>query len=244
VARWRVCYRFSNPVDVQSPITAYPSLGVSLYYNESAKLVRIEHELVANDVDGPSNVIDKSQVELRLFWELMHYQRGVSLPINNRSAQKLDQGQEEAPVHTGIRSTLSRFSVCKAIVMPDDKVFKRTNNRLIVWLWLANMARQAIDTPKDNAEAIRNYYMIWEDLHGTPDKPTTPKEARELKLIRDLVSHGYKVNNKELRKLTLDQCGREINQFDPTDKTQQCLVHRYRTIGHDLIEAELDRMLK
>jgi hypothetical protein len=86
--------------------------------------------------------------------------------------------------------------------------------------------------------------MVWEDLHGTPNDQTKPKEAWELKLIRDLVSHGYKLFNKDLRKLTIDQCGRVINQFDPIDKVQWYLVHRYRTIGHGLIEAELDHKLR
>jgi hypothetical protein len=184
----------------------------------------------------------KSQEELMLFWEVLHFRRGIPLPISNTSAIKLDP-EEIAPVYPRMQDAQTRFGLCNAIVMPHDQVFMRTANRLLVWLWLANKARHTIDTPDGNADAIRNYYMIWEDLYGIPDVKTTPKEAFELKLIRDLVSHGYKLGNKELRKLTMNQYGRAINQFDPTDRVHQCLVGQYRTIGRELVERELDQKI-
>jgi hypothetical protein len=204
--------------------------------------VRVEHDFYTEDKTEPIKVMISSQDRLKLFWELLHFQRGIPLRINDISATKLDY-EELAPIHTGMTSIMSRVTICKSTVMPDDKVFMRNNNRLHVWLWLANKARHFIDTPDGSADAIRNYYMIWEDLHGEPNENTKPVEAWELKLIRDLVSHGYKLGNKELRKLTKAQCGKPVNQFDPTNSVQQSLVHRYRTIGRELVEAELDRMM-
>jgi hypothetical protein len=242
LTRWKVSYSFSSPVIVQSPVSAYSHLGISLHYEHDTQLLRVEHDFYADEKTEAIKVIIKSQDQLKLFWELLHYQRGIPLPINDISATKLDP--EGLPrIHTGMTSIMSRASICKAIVMRDEKVFIRNDNRLLVWLWLANKARHFIDTPDGNVDAIRNYYMIWEDLYGEPNKNTKPVEAWELKLIRDLVSHGYKLGNKELRKLTKAQCGKPVNQFDPTDSVQQSLVHRYRTIGRELVEAELDRMM-
>jgi hypothetical protein len=248
VARWRVCYSFSSPVDVQGPVSAYSNLGVSLYYDESgAKLVRVEHELETDDMYERSQVVDKSQENLKSFWELLEYLRGLPLPINDRSA-KLENGKGALATHTATFSTQARFSLCEVIRMPDSKVFKRPDNRLLVWLWLANKARDFSETPDGDANAIRNYYMIWEDLPDRAKDDDTRIRASGLKCVRNFVSHGEvfrgvrKRLKDECKKIQADYTGR-VNRFDPTDKVHRDLVHQYRTIGRELVKRELDRII-
>ena len=238
--RWKVSYTFSGAVDVQNPIVAYDSIGVSLYYNGNNKLIRVEHELDVDNLLEKYEVINTSQEQLKFFWELLHYQRGISLPISHLTVEIINPATGVRPIRTGVATIISHAAICRSIKMPDPRVFKLENNRLLVWFRLANEARDS----KSAVDAIRNYYMIWEDSHGVPTKANAPKEAIELKFVRDFVSHGLKLENPELLKFIEDQFGKSINQFDPTDAVQQDFVNRYRTLGRNLVETELDRLLE
>mgnify|MGYP007084712070 CR=1 FL=1 len=78
--------------------------------------------------------------------------------------------------------------------MPDPKVFSHVPARLPAWLRLANDASDS----NDPVDAIRDYYMIWEDLHPAWKIQDGPAEATDLKLTRDFVSHGGKLKNKDV----------------------------------------------
>jgi hypothetical protein len=123
--------------------------------------------------------------------------------------------------------------------MPKAEVFTNSDYRLLVWLRLANEARNAASS----ANAIRNYYMIWEDEHGTPEGTNAQTEALELKFVRHFVSHGEKLVDSKLLDFLKKQIGKHTEQYDPTDSTHQVLVERYRAIGRTLIESELECLI-
>ena len=124
--------------------------------------------------------------------------------------------------------------------MPDPKVFSHVPARLLAWLRLANDASGS----NDPVDAIRDYYMIWEDMHPAWKIQDGPAEATDLKLTRDFVSHGGKLKNKDVLDFVERNLGRRIEQFDPTDRAQQQFVSSQRKSARDLIEAELDKLLR
>ncbi len=123
--------------------------------------------------------------------------------------------------------------------MPNPTIFTTSNTRLLVWLRLANEARNATI----HADAIRNYYMISEDMHGRPQPSAAPTAEIELKFIRDFVSHGEALRNCCLLAFIQQELGRPVDQYDPTDNDQQQFVHRQRQLARELIEGELNRLL-
>ncbi len=198
--------------------------------------MRVEHELNIDSSSKPDEVVNISQEQLKFFWELLYYQRGVSLLISQRIAEKIESLISVQPKCTGVCIMMSDAKICVLIKMPDSKLFERENNRLSVWLRLASEARNS----KSSVDAIRNYYMILEDLYSS----ILDKEAiKELKFVRDFVSHGEKLGNSDLLKFIKDQFGKSIDQFDPTDTVQQNFVDRYRTLGRNLVEKELNKSL-
>lgn len=236
--RWKVVHRFSVGIDVQNIVMAYQDMAVSLHYDGN-KLTRIEHELDCEDGLEPSQVINTSRHRLKLFLELLRYRRGISLPDISSAAEKLQLVNGTPLVGTGFVDVAVSVSICSSIVMPDPKVFSDAPARLLVWLRLANDASNSSDA----AYAIRNYHMIWEDLHPAWEYKDGPTEATELKLVRDFVSHGKKLKNKDVLDLAERNLGRRIEQFDPTDRAQQQFVSSQRKSARNLIESELDKLL-
>jgi hypothetical protein len=238
MVRWKVVHEFSAGVDVQNPIVGYPSIGVSLYYNGN-KLMRVEHELELDDNIEPDQVISTSRDDLKLFWELLQYRRGMSLPDIHRKVEKVQPADSSQPVGIGYKNIPTLFNLCLSVILPDPNVFSDTNNRLLVWLRLANDASGSDDA----ADAIRNYYMIWEDWHPSWKIRNGPTEATELKLVRDFVSHGEELRNCHVLDFIKRKLGKPIKQFDPTDIAQQQLVALQRTEARNFIEKELNKLL-
>ena len=235
--QWKVIHRFSHGVLVQNPITDYQNIGLFLYY-EGNKLMRVEHDLDCDDKLEPHRVISLSQQRLGLFWTLLRYRRGVSLPNISSVAQKVGPSNSSPAKSTGFVDVAATVLICSSIVMPDPKVFSDVPARLLVWLRLANDALDSVDP----AYAIRNYYMIWEDLYPDWKIQEGPTEAKELKLVRDFVSHA-KINNPEVLDFVEKNVGKRIKQYDPADKKQQQFLTSCRGTARKLIEAELDKSL-
>lgn len=238
VARWKVIHRFSVGVDVQNPITVYQNMAVSLYYDGN-KLMRVEHELDCDDSLEPDQIVNASQEVLKLFWELLRYRRGISLPDIVSVAQKVQPANGSSPKSTGFADVTIRVLVCNSIVMPDPSVFSRAPARLLVWLRLANDASDSSDA----TDAIRDYYMIWEDMHPAWRIQDGPTEATELKLVRDFVSHGKELTNPDVLELVKRKLGKPVKQFDPTDMAQQQFVSLHRMSARNLVETELNKLL-
>lgn len=237
VAQWKVIHQFLAGVEVQNPIPAYQNLVVSLHYEDN-KLKLIEHELDCDDNLEPYQVVITSQERLKLFWELLRYRWGVSLPDIYSVAQKVEPANGSPAKSTGFVNIAATALICSSIVMPDPKVFSHAPSRLLVWLRLANDASDSGDA----AYAIRNYYMIWEDLHLGSKVQDWPAEAKELKWVRDFVSHA-KIGNCDVLNFVERSLGRRIKQFDPNDSAQQQFVSSQRKSARSLIEAELDKLL-
>jgi len=237
LVRWRVSHKFADGVVVRNPIKAYANLGISLDYDGN-KLTCVVHELDCDNKLEPSKVISISKERLNLFWELLRYRRGVSLPDIDSVAQKVPFVDGSPITGTGVIDVAVRALICSSIDMPKPKVFSEVSGRLFVWLRLMNDASDS----KDAAYAIRNYYMVWEDLHPGWEYKKWPKEARELKFVRDFVSHA-KVNSPNLLDFIESGLRQRCEQFDPTDNAQQQFVSSHRNSARSLIEKELNQLL-
>ena len=236
MARWKVVHQFSEGIFVQNPTIGYPSIGVSLYYDGN-KLMRVEHELEVDDELEPYRVVDTSRDALDLFWELLRYRRGISLPSTQRTASKIKPVDNSQPIGVGFADVTTRVAICLPVVMPDPSLFSHANSRLLVWLRLWNDASDS-DSATD---AIRNYYMILEDMYSDR-KDNMPTEVENLKLVRHLVSHGNKPH-RETREFVEKHLGKSIEKFDPTDKAQQQFIRSWRTSARNLVEMEINKRL-
>lgn len=234
----KVSFHLTAPVDVGNVITEYPDLGLSLAYDADNKLVRVDHYISYESNLTEDELVAMSQSHLKLFWELMHFRRGLPLQVSKHSVERLQADGSRISPHTNIVSIQSRAAICRSITMPAPRFFTSAASRFPAWLRLANEARDA--PPVD---AVRNYYMIWEDIHGTPTRTNAPAEALELKFVRDFVSHGESLKNSDLLTFLELKLGRHTRQFDPTDRSHRDLVNLYRTKARTLIESEIERLI-
>lgn len=238
MARWNVVHEFSVGVDVKDLVPTYPSIGLSLFYN-SNKLIRIEHEFDTDDALDPIQAISTSNEALKLFWELLQYRRGIALPHCTSTARKLQPVNGSSPMGVRFADIGARVSICLPVVLPNPGFFSHADNRLVAWLRLANEAA----TSNTGADAIRNYYMIWEDLHPRWKSGRGPKEADELSYVRDFVSHGEEIKNADVLEFIKRKLGKPVKQFDPSDVAQLQFVALQRTAARNLVEKELNKLL-
>jgi hypothetical protein len=237
--RWKTTYTLAQAVEIDNPIGSYPDIGISLFYDTDGKLIRVEHQLDTEDTATVDDVFALSQQHLELFWEVLHYQRGFPLTISSRSAEQIQAIPGAPSIRTSeVRLTFTA-AICRVIEMPDQGLFTSPNSRLIVWLRLANEARSAVI----DGDAIRNYYMIWEDMQGRPTPTTAPPAANELKFVRDFVSHGEALRNRDLLAFIQAELGKPVNRYDPTDVDQQSLVRKHREQARQLVKSELSKQL-
>ncbi len=233
--RWRVTHAIKAGAAVVRPLKQYPGLNMTLRYDGDT-LKAVEHELQVDESFGHADVVRKSHELLVTFWELLHYLRGLPISIERSSAVPLESSV--ANKSTGAVVAVFDALICHRMEMPREDILLDPPGRLLVWLRLANDARAGRDV-----DAIRNYYMIWEDMHGRPQEGKSPRAALELKHSRDFVSHG-RVDNKEVQKFLKQELGRSITQFDPTDRAQAALVEKLRHQARDLVEDELAKVLQ
>ena len=236
--RWRIIHTLNEPVHIRNTLPGYPSLGLSLSYEED-RIVRVEHEFDAPDRISQAEAVQLSDKCLTLFWAILQYRSCVSVNITQQKAEQLNSSGERVGPALGEKSVKLDALLFKPVVLPDDEKMRTATTRLPVWLRLANGARE---TPSD-ADAIRNYHMVWEDKHGRPDACTTLTPEAKLKFVRDFVSHGKKLNNSELLRFLQREIGKPVDQYDPTDEDQLRFVRRYRDMARQLIENELDGLL-
>lgn len=237
--RWKTTYTLAQAVEVNNPVGNYPDIGISLLYDGDGKLIRVDHQLDTENTASEDDVFALSQQHLKLFWEVLHYQRGFPLPISSRSVEQIQAVSGTTFALISEAHVTGTAATCKVIEMPDHDIFASPSSRLIVCLRLANEARSAVI----DADAIRNYYMIWEDMKGRPTSTTVPSAANELKFVRDFVSHGEALSNSNLLAFIQAKLGKPVNQYDPTDADQQNLVRKYREQARQLVESELSKQL-
>lgn len=252
--RWKITYTLKEKegtkegIEVEKQVAGYPDLGISLIY-EGKNLTCVEHEVVIADGSTIDNVRQESIKRLKRFWEMLRYKRGLDIRIVNTSFEQLDPTPEVPGMHTGESKAVFGALLQRLITMPTQDKLTSPDERLDVWLHLANDAQP----PSSDAHAIRNYYLIWEDLRNKLGEESVPREAHELKYIRDFVSHP-KLHANGLIEFIEEELGRKISfidqesgrrcvLFDPTDPDQQNLVRKHHEQAKKFIRNELDKLI-
>jgi hypothetical protein len=232
LVKWNVSHHFLGGLHIRRKIKGYNKLGISLKYTNN-KLMSLEHEVIYKDSMEPNEVIAKSLEQLKLFLEILHYLRGVPFDIKS-TANKL----EAAPLlSTSITNVSIDIKLSANIILPKLKTLLKPPDRLLTWVKLAN---DALDST-DNEFAIRNYYMIWEDMKADSSIDNWPPEANDLRQIRNFVSHGGK-----LRKATCtfveSKLGMKIERYDPSVPAVMELVRLCRITAQNLIDSEMEKI--
>jgi len=238
VTQWKVTYTLVEGVEVESSVKDYPAFGLELYY-DGDKLVKVDHTIEAEDTASHDGLIVLSERKLQLFWELLHYRRGLPIRIASRTTEKAKQDPTKPTVRTGqVTLPMSVCLVC-TIKMPTENSLTSAPLRLSTWLRFANEARNA----HSDVGAVLAYYLIWEDMKGRPQKGSAGPSELELKYTRDFVSHGEVLKNKNVLAFLRAKLKGPVNQFDPNDRDHQALVRDQRKEARKLVETELDKLL-
>jgi hypothetical protein len=242
-ARWEIIYKIPEGIFVKNQVVNYKNLGISLNY-ENDKLISIIHELNSEEEHNSAKVKEESEQHLQLFFEFLKYMRGIDLPKMNISVQKIQSLDDSTTIKTGFVNLTACVSICASIPMPESDIFtETTDSRLLVWLTLANDARKS----ENPAHAIRNYYMIWEDMQQEPEIQDLPVEANNLRLTRHFVSHGGELNNNQVITFVSNAIGKQVKRYDPTDNQQREFINSQRCSARHLIEKliqnELDKLV-
>lgn len=239
LTQWKVTYTIADGVEVDRQDRQYPVFGIEVHYN-GQKLMRVEHTVEAEDTASHDDLIVLSDRKLRLFWELLEYRRLSPIRISSRTTEKVVQTENQPTIRTGEVSTTSAYCVARPINMPTEAMLSNAQPRLSAWLRLANEARHT----GSDAEAVRNYYAIWEDMKGVPRSARPPWQPEvELKYTRHFVSHGEPLTkDKHLLHFLQTKLGHSVNQFDPHELSHQALIKQQREAARNLIEDELAKV--
>jgi hypothetical protein len=234
---WRVHHRLAKPIALANAVAKYPALGIELTAADGC-LVGIVHVLAANDVHDRHAAILASKKLLALLLDVMEFSRGESIAIAESRPELIEAASQRTGAKLAGTSTVGvSASVVRPVRLPTEARLLAAPARLAVWLRLANDAARS-DSP---ADAVRNYYMIWEDMYGRPDSAVP--DAYRLKLVRDFVSHGEVLKNSDVLDLLEQELGTGVVQYDPTNHGHVKLVERTRRVGQKLIEVELMQLL-
>jgi len=216
--KYRVTFKFHDNIPVHNLITEYSSIGVQIGYEENMLRSIIHTYEVPEDLSHEQR-LGYSDRQLRLLWELLEYRHGFPIRPSSSHTSVVEQSTVlRATVGTSIDAY-----ICSEVVLPKETLFDGSPLRLMVWLRFLNDAR---NSPSD-AEAIRLYYAVWEDMKGRPNQ-NHPIQALHLKYIRDFVSHGERLLNEDLLMFLEGELGYRTDQFDPTNPKHRGLVKHQR----------------
>lgn len=238
LVKWKITYHIDDVVNVTYPLGDYSKCGIELHY-KGKKLVRVEHIIEAGDTSFDEGLFMQSARDkhLQLLWEWMEYQRSTPIRQIRLTAERVSSG---STVRTGQISHTSQYCKNIEVNLPTESQIFNADPKLRIWLQCANQALHAID----DAEAIRNYYLILEGMKGKTD--FSPKE-KELNYTRDFVSHAkIDINEKALQFLQTElDITEKLDklQYDRNDDSHQKLVKRQRKAAKSMIESELKKHL-
>jgi len=235
IITWKVSH-FLKPIEYESGPTTYGSLGISFVF-EGPNISGIDHEFAACDNLSKEAAAELSTQQLALVWELIWYRRGYPAQVVRRAVVRLGSTSETRPSTTNFATITGQSAIVHRVCLPEEKTLLSDHNRLKVWLRLANDARR----PTSSADAIRNYYMILEDMHGRPN--TAAVGTLELKFIRDFVSHGEQLTNPALLAFLQRELGTPTNQYDPHNSRHKRFLEQRREWAMRLAQAEIDKYL-
>lgn len=228
----------SEPVLYGAGPTVYPTSGVTLVL-EDGKITRLVHDLTdEQDVLLESEIVRLSHQELIFLFALLEFLSGDPLHTHRHVTECLDRpsttgGLQLPMLRLSGRGTV-RFAGTVPVRLPSDTVARPS--RLAVWLHLANDARRTTSA----VDAIRNYYMIWEDICGVPSAGSTEEE---IKHVRDFVSHGNKLKNKRLLVFLQQELGTYVTQYDPHNERHKRFVEARRATIRDMVSVKLREYL-
>ena len=232
---WRVTHKLRRGVEVKDSIEAYPRLGLKLNY-EGDKLISVEHVFEVGDKIPRWDAVRLSEEVLGLFWVVVRYWRGFPLEFEAQTAEELGASEQPGTQTAFVSSSVSA-AIAHRIRMPTEELLIDPPERLRIWLTLANEAREATS----DTDAIRNYAVIWEDLHGWSNEDSS-ESAVHLKYTRNFVSHP-EVGDPKIKAWLTEELGRQVNKYDPTDSTHRRLIRQQRQAARSLIERELEGRL-
>lgn len=235
---WKVSHHLQTQILYQSGPTIYPTLGVTLILQDSA-ISQVDHKLSANDQLSETDVIELSTQQLAVVWELINYRWGYPVQVAHRSVERLGPALGASLTRTHLQTITARAAIVHPIQLPEEASLLRSETRLRVWLRLANDARP----PTHSVDAIRYYYMVWEDMHGRPGRAAAGSAEEELKFIRDFVSHGEELTYGPLLTFLKRKLGKETKTFDPHDPLHQNFVEQRREWARMLVESQIDKHL-
>jgi hypothetical protein len=234
---WKVSYRLAAPLAVKASVDGYRSLGLRFTYDGDGKLSWVEHTL-ETDV-SETEVYDESERRLGFLWEYLHFRSG--LPVTR--AQETRELVEQPASQSRIRSGRIVMSAGAEVVLPVEWIIEDGLGRLArehlmtLWLHFANQAKMT----KSAAEAIRLYFLIWEDWRAERTAPADDRGER-LEFTRHFLSHA-RIDDPRVLALVAKQLGPGIDRYDPTVRDHQMFIRRMREEAFELIRTELSRRI-
>jgi hypothetical protein len=223
-------------MDFASGPTTFAGLKATLVLR-AGKIVQVDHELVAEESLPSAEIADISTMQLGILWDAIIYVSGYPARRADRRVERLGSVGPNSPVSTSLQTQTGQSAIVRPVRLPTETRLLTSSGRLHAWFQLANDARP----PASHIDAIRNYYMIWEDMHGRGSAPRTPGE--ELKFTRDFVSHGDPLKNTDLLAFIQREVAPGTLRYDPSDLVHQQFVEKRRQWARQLVETEINNLL-
>lgn len=231
---WKVSHFLSKSIDYASGPTEYLGLGVKLIEKNST-IDQVDHTFSDENSCSKEDLIRVSNETLDVFWELIRFRGGYWIEVRNHKIEQLAHSAETSASITSLQSNFGTSNIVKAVSFPNETALT-TDPRLKVWLRLAVQARP----PSLASDAIRNYYMILEDMYGSS---MPGGQMEELKFIRHFVSHGFPMTVTKLTKYLEGQFGKPVTHYDPFDSAHIGFLDDKREWARKLAESEIEKRL-
>jgi hypothetical protein len=152
---WLVSYTIDPPSPIDPAEPTVPALNLELHYGPGGLLHRATHTVATDNADDPDAAWETSRLDLLIFWEVLQYQSGAKIRVRRMFATA--EGHQVRQMYHAMRPEPPVMAS-----LPDAGRFAAAPPGLATWLWLANAAEHEAD----DANALRNYYVILEGIHG------------------------------------------------------------------------------
>jgi hypothetical protein len=201
---------------------------------DAASITGIDHVLYVDDQVSKPEVVDISTRDLSLLTELIRFRSGYC-DVEKQSISPSATAPGVRPSATTWTHINGGAAIQRPLDLPAEASLASAPLRLRVWLRLAADARR-MQTP----DAIRNYYMVWEDM-GIPSP--TGSDGEELKFIRHFVSHGGALKDTALLGFLQRELRTPVTQYDPHETDHQNFLDGRREWARKLVEPEINSRL-
>jgi hypothetical protein len=234
---WKVGYVLRKPIPITGVPHGYPQLGLTVIAGTDG-ILEYHHTFSAPDELQHEGVLAESQRRLALFVEYLEYRYGIPIEVQQWTTEKVPVDASMAAKKTGSGGFDMGVALVRSVELPSESMLLDSRPRLLSYLRFANDAKRAPD-----ADAVKGYFMIWEDLHRGKDMATWPLDAVRLKYCRHFVSHGKPLGDPGLVTYLESSLGKGVIQFDPVNDQHRKFVREHRRMGRALIEAEIEQFI-